>query len=115
MSHNPKVVDRITVDYIFNQFPKRLIESDSTLVTVEKVKITRQDYIPVALIDCKWIDGTTSRICYHFSYDDICRVRESVEQGEVSTAELADKLQTSQLHISAMVDIINLAKQAPKE
>ena len=115
MSHNPKVVDRITVDYIFNQFPKRLIESDSTLVAVEKVKITRQDYIPVALIDCRWSDGTTSRTCYHFSYDDICRVREAMEQGEVSVTELATEIQSSPTHIAAMVDIINLAKHAPKE
>ena len=115
MSHNPKVVDRITVDYLVTTFPERLIESDSTLVTVEKVKITRQDYIPVALIDCRWIDGTTSRTCYHFSYDDICRVREAIEQGKLSIAELASELHTSQMHIAAMVDIINLAKRAPKE
>ena len=111
LSHNPEAVDSITTQYIYTELSADYSRFDSTVVCVDRVKMTRQDNIPVALVDIIRTDSTTVREFIHFDYETISRVRDVMEAEEgTSTTEIANRLGLSELQVSLFQQIIIIAK-----
>lgn len=111
LSHDPKAVDTITAEYIYTTLPADLPRFDSSVQSVERVKMTRQDNIPVALVNVVRKDGTTTREYIHFDYETISSVRDIMEAEEgTSTTEIASRLGLSELQVSLYQQIIFIAK-----
>ena len=90
LSHDPNAVDTITTEYIHTSLPADLPRFDSSVQSVERVKMTRQDNIPVALVNIVRKDGTAAREYIHFDYETISSVRDIMEAEEgTSTTEIA--------------------------
>lgn len=107
---DPERVDTVTSDYILRDLATTIVQCDSTVVSVEKVKLTRQDYIPIAIVDCTLSDGTATRQFYGFDLQTISRVHEIVkEQPAIDTQSLALLVGTSAPHAEAMRQIVILA------
>lgn len=111
LSHDPKAVDTITTEYIHTSLPADLPRFDSSVQSVERVKMTRQDNIPVALVNIVRKDGTAVREYIHFDYETISSVRDVMEAEEgTSTTEIANRLGLSELQVSLYQQIIFIAK-----
>jgi hypothetical protein len=111
MSHDPNAVDTITTEYIHTSLPADLPRFDSSVQSVERVKMTRQDNIPVALVNVVRKDGTAAREYIHFDYEAISSVRDIMEaEEEISAAEIANRLGLSELQVQPYRQIINIAK-----
>ena len=111
LSHDPKAVDTITAEYIYTTLPADLLRFDSSVQSVERVKMTRQDNIPVALVIVVRKDGTTTREYIHFDYETISSVRDIMEAEEgTSTTEMASRLGLSELQVQLYQQIIIIAK-----
>ena len=111
LSHDPKAVDTITTEYIHTSLPADLPRFDSSVQSVERVKMTRQDNIPVALVNVVRKDGTTTREYIHFDYEAISSVRDIMEAEEgTSTTEIANRLGLSELQVQLYQQIIFIAK-----
>lgn len=111
LSHDPKAVDTITAEYIHTSLPADLPRFDSSVQSVERVKMTRQDNIPVALVNVVRKDGTTTREYIHFDYETISSVRDIMEaEEEISAAEIANRLGLSELQVLLYQQIIIIAK-----
>ena len=111
LSHDPKAVDTITAEYIYTTLPADLPRFDSSVQSVERVKMTRQDNIPVALVNVVRKDGTAAREYIHFDYETISSVRDIMEAEEgTSTAEIASRLGLSELQVQLYQQIIFIAK-----
>lgn len=111
LSHDPKAVDTITAEYIYTTLPADLPRFDSSVQSVERVKMTRQDNIPVALVNVVRKDGTAAREYIHFDYEAISSVRDIMEAEEgTSTAEIASRLGLSELQVQLYQQIIFIAK-----
>ena len=111
LSHDPNAVDTITTEYIHMTLPADLPRFDSSVQSVERVKMTRQDNIPVALVNVVRKDGTTTREYIHFEYEAISSVRDIMEaEKEISATEIANRLGLSELQVSLYQQIIIIAK-----
>lgn len=111
LSHDPKAVDTITTEYIYTTLPADLPRFDSSVQSVERVKMTRQDNIPVALVNVVRNDGATTREYIHFDFETISSVRDIMEAEEgISTAEIANRLGLSELQVCLYQQIILIAK-----
>ena len=111
LSHNPEAVDSITTQYIYTELSADYPRFDSTVVCVDRVKMTRQDNIPVALVDIIRTDSTTVREFIHFDYETISRVRDVMEaEQSVSTAQIANSLSISELNAQLYRQIVLRAK-----
>ena len=111
LSHDPKAVDTITAEYIHTTLSADLPRFDSSVQSVERVKMTRQDNIPVALVNVVRKDGTTTREYIHFDYEAISSVRDIMEAEEgTSTTEIASRLGLSELQVQLYRQIIIIAK-----
>ena len=111
LSHDPKAVDTITTEYIHTSLPADLPRFDSSVQSVERVKMTRQDNIPVALVNVVRKDGTAAREYIHFDYETISSVRDIMEAEEgTSTTEIANRLGLSELQVSLYQQIVFIAK-----
>lgn len=111
LSHDPKAVDSITAEYIYTTLPADLPRFDSSVQSVERVKMTRQDNIPVALVNVVHKDGTAAREYIHFDYETISSVRDIMEAEEgTSTTEIASRLGLSELQVQLYQQIIFIAK-----
>ena len=112
LSHDPEVVDQITTEYISTQLAVDLVNFDSDICSVERIKLTRQDNIPVALVNLTRKSGASVREFYHFDYADISRVRDAMEQQDMSSADLANKLDMPEFQVKLFQQIILRAKCA---
>ena len=111
LSHDPKAVDTITTEYINTTLPADLPRFDSSVQSVERVKMTRQDNIPVALVNVVRNDGTAVREYIHFDFETISSVRDIMEtEEEISTAEIANRLGLSELQVCLYQQIVLIAK-----
>jgi hypothetical protein len=111
VSRDPKAVDAITVEYIFGDLAADVKAANDNVASVEGVKLTRQDGIPIALVDVVYADGTTAREIYGFNFEDIVRTAEIMEQNENLTATtLAEHLQTSDVQATLLYNIVCRAK-----
>jgi hypothetical protein len=111
LSHNPEAVDSITTQYIYTELSADYPRFDSTVVCVDRVKMTRQDNIPVALVDIIRPDSTTVREFIHFDYETISRVRDVMEAEEgVSALQIANSLSISELNAQLYRQIVLRAK-----
>ena len=111
LSHDPNAVDTITTEYIHMTLPADLPRFDSSVQSVERVKMTRQDNIPVALVNVVRKDGTTTREYIYFDYETISSVRDIMEaEKEISATEIANRLGLSELQVSLYQQIIFIAK-----
>lgn len=110
LSHDPEVVDQITTEYISTQLAVDLVNFDSDICSVERIKLTRQDNIPVALVNLTRKSGASVREFYHFDYADISRVREVMEDKTISVTEMSNILNIPELHINLYQQIILRAK-----
>ncbi len=110
LSHDPKAVDTITAEYIYTTLPADLPRFDSSVQSVERVKMTRQDNIPVALVNVVRKDGTAAREYIHFDYETISSVRDIMEAEEISAPEIASRLGLSELQVQLYQQIIIIAK-----
>lgn len=118
LSHDPKAVDLITIFYLERDF-RADVEAAEGVTVVDKVILTRQDNIPIAIVDyC--IDNQNRRDFYAFCYEDLCKVRDVVEsKGEQCSDDDIRAALNCDLwapHIVAMKNIILRAKrgQLPK-
>ena len=108
----PEATDKATIDYIVNTFQTDLPLLDNTVASVERIKLTRQDDIPIALTYLTYKDGSTTCDFLYFSYEDICSVYKiTQEQPEFSATEIAAQLPLSDVQVKAMLKIIKLAKE----
>ncbi|MBP3644569.1 MAG: hypothetical protein J6J22_07965 [Alistipes sp.] len=111
LSHDPNAVDTITAEYIYTTLPADLPRFDSSVQSVERVKMTRQDNIPVALVNVVRKDGTAAREYIHFDYETISSVRDIMEAEEgTSTTEIANRLGLSELQVQLYRQILFIAK-----
>jgi hypothetical protein len=110
LSHDPKAVDQITTEYISTQLAVDLANFDSTICSVERIKLTRQDNIPVALVNLTRKGEEEVREFYYFDFAEISRVREVMEDKTLSVTEMSNILNISELHINLYQQIILRAK-----
>ena len=112
LSHDPEVVDQITTEYISTQLAVDLVNFDSDICSVERIKLTRQDNIPVALVNLTRKSGASVREFYYFDFAEISRVRDAMEQQDMSSADLANKLDMPEFQVKLFQQIILRAKCA---
>lgn len=110
LSHDPKAVDQITTEYISTQLAVDLANFDSTICSVERIKLTRQDNIPVALVNLTRKGEEEVREFYYFDFAEISRVREVMEDKTLSVTEMSNILNIPELHINLYQQIILRAK-----
>ena len=110
LSHDPKAVDQITTEYISTQLAVDLANFDSTICSVERIKLTRQDNIPVALVNLTRKGEEEVREFYYFDFAEISRVREVMEDKTISVTEMSNILNIPELHINLYLQIILRAK-----
>lgn len=118
LSHDPQAVDAITIDYITTDF-KADVEAAEDIDAVESMTLTRQDYIPIIIVDYR-IGEQVIRDFFAFSYEDLCKVRQAVERNpECSHSDIVQALGYDiwEQHAVAMKNIILRAKrgQLPKQ
>ena len=112
LSHDPEVVDQITTEYISTQLAVDLVNFDSDICSVERIKLTRQDNIPVALVNLTRKSGASVREFYYFDFAEISRVRDAMEQQDMPSADLANKLDMPEFQVKLFQQIILRAKCA---
>jgi hypothetical protein len=110
LSHDPKAVDQITTEYIFTDMATDLMLFDSTIASVEHIRMTRQDNIPVALVNLTRKGEEEVREFYYFDFAEISRVREMMEDKTLSVTEMSNILNIPELHINLYQQIILRAK-----
>ena len=110
LSRDPKAVDQITTEYISTQLAVDLANFDSTICSVERIKLTRQDNIPVALVNLTRKGEEEVREFYYFDFAEISRVREVMEDKTISVTEMSNILNIPELHINLYQQIILRAK-----
>lgn len=110
-SHNPDVVDSVTIDYISNSLKSDLLAAEPAIASIDKVKLTRQDNIPIALVDIVYHDGSTTRDFYCFEYQTISNVRDLMEQNaEMTVEQIAERLSLAPSYVVMLKSIVLQAK-----
>lgn len=93
LSHNRRAVDSVVFAYILTDLKGDMMELNSAIASVDKIKLTRQDDIPIALVDLHYKDSGAAREFLYFDYATICRVRELIEQQKgITPTEIAERL-----------------------
>lgn len=111
VSRDPKAVDAITVEYIFGDLAADVVNVNDNITSVERVKLTRQDGIPIAIVDVICADGSYARKLYGFNFEDVVRAAELMEQNaNMTMAEIAEALNTSTLQATLLYNIARMAK-----
>lgn len=111
VSGNPQAVDALTVEYIMHDLSADIERTDNNVLSVERVKLTRQDAIPIALVDVVYKDGTTGREFYGFDYQQIVSVCELLDKEPKMTAvQVAAALQMSENGAATLLTIARRAK-----
>lgn len=111
VSGNPQAVDALTVEYIMHDLSADIERIDENILSVERVKLTRQDAIPIALVDVVYKDGTTGREFYGFDYQQIVSVCELLDKEPKMTAvQAAAALQMSENGAATLLSIARRAK-----
>lgn len=111
VSGNPQAVDALTVEYIMHDLAAEIERIDENILSVERVKLTRQDAIPIALVDVVYKDGTTGREFYGFDYQSIVRVCQLLDKDPKMTAvQAAAALQMSENGAAILLSIARRAK-----
>ena len=111
VSDNPQAVDALTVEYIMHDLSADIERTDKNVLSVERVKLTRQDAIPIALVDVVYKDGTTGREFYGFDYQQIVSVCELLDKEPKMTAvQAAAALQMSENGAATLLTIARRAK-----
>lgn len=109
--YDPDIIDSRTIEYISStDFANDVIASDSRIATVDHVKITRQDNIPIALVSYtfkpEFESGRSVREFYYFEYQTICAVAEFANNNpNLSTKQISEQLSIPELQIRAMIKI----------
>ena len=111
VSGNPQAVDALTVEYIMHNLSADIERTDKNVLSVERVKLTRQDAIPIALVDVVYKDGTTGREFYGFDYQSIVRVCQLLDKDpKVTVVQAAAALQMSENGAATLLTIARRAK-----
>ncbi len=111
VSGNPQAVDALTVEYIMHDLSADIERIDENVLSVERVKLTRQDAIPIALVDVVYKDGTTGREFYGFDYQQIAMVCKLLDKEPKMTAvQAAAALQMSENGAATLLSIARRAK-----
>ncbi|MBQ6869494.1 MAG: hypothetical protein IJO17_03410 [Alistipes sp.] len=111
VSGNPQAVDALTVEYIMHDLSADIERIDENVLSVERVKLTRQDAIPIALVDVVYKDGTTGREFYGFDYQQIAMVCELLDkEPKMTAAQAAAALQMSENGAATLLSIARRAK-----
>lgn len=111
VSGNPQAVDALTVEYIMHDLSADIERIDENILSVERVKLTRQDAIPIALVDVVYKDGTTGREFYGFDYQQIVSVCELLDkEPKMTAAQVAAALQMSENGAATLLTIARRAK-----
>lgn len=111
VSGNPQAVDALTVEYIMHDLSADIERIDENILSVERVKLTRQDAIPIALVDVVYKDGTTGREFYGFDYQQIAMVCELLDkEPKMTAAQVAAALQMSENGAATLLSIARRAK-----
>lgn len=111
VSGNPQAVDALTVEYIMHDLSADIERIDENALSVERVKLTRQDAIPIALVDVVYKDGTTGREFYGFDYQQIAKVCELLDkEPKMTAAQAAAALQMSENGAATLLTIARRAK-----
>lgn len=111
VSGNPQAVDALTVEYIMHDLSADIERTDKNVLSVERVKLTRQDAIPIALVDVVYKDGTTGREFYGFDYQQIAMVCELLDkEPKMTAAQAAAALQMSENGAATLLTIARRAK-----
>lgn len=115
LSHNEVAIDSITMEYLGSDFAADFKLYDSRIASVDKVKLTRQDDIPIALVDYTFKteveNGRSERQFYYFDYAVISVVRDIMEQNpHYDIATISKELHLSEPHAAAIIHIIERAK-----
>ena len=111
VSGDPQAVDALTVEYIMHDLSADIERIDENILSVERVKLTRQDAIPIALVDVVYKDGTTGREFYGFDYQQIAMVCELLDKDPKMTAvQVAAALQMSENGVATLLTIARRAK-----
>lgn len=111
VSGNPQAVDALTVEYIMHDLSADIERTDENILSVERVKLTRQDAIPIALVDVVYKDGTTGREFYGFDYQQIVSVCELLDkEPKMTAAQAAAALQMSENGAATLLSIARRAK-----
>lgn len=111
VSGDPQAVDALTVEYIMHDLSADIERTDKNVLSVERVKLTRQDAIPIALVDVVYKDGTTGREFYGFDYQQIVSVCELLDKDPMMTAvQAAAVLQMSENGAATLLTIARRAK-----
>ena len=111
VSGDAKAVDALTVEYIFADLAKDVQAADSTICLVERVKLTRQDAIPIALVNVQYSNGQSVREIYGFNYLDIAQVATMLDSNPQLTAtDVAEALHCSKCQALGLLTIARRAK-----
>ena len=111
VSGDPQAVDALTVEYIMHDLSADIERTDKNVLSVERVKLTRQDAIPIALVDVVYKDGTTGREFYGFDYQQIVSVCELLDkEPKMTAAQVAAALQMSENGAATLLTIARRAK-----
>ena len=111
VSRDPKAVDAIVVEYIFGDLAADVKAANDNIASVERVKLTRQDGTPIALVDVVYTDGSSAREIYGFNFEDVVRAAEIMEQNaNLTTTTLAEHLHTSDIQALLLYNIVCRAK-----
>lgn len=103
VTSDPKAVDAITVDYIFGNLGADIMAVDSSITSVSRVKLTRQDDIPIAIVDVVRADGTVDREFYGFNYQDVVRAAKIIDAcPSIENTTLAERLNISDIHATIL-------------
>ena len=111
LSHDPDVVDSVTMAYIVTELKDDLLATDSSIVAVERITPTRQDYIPIAVVSVEYRNGQRDRQAIGFDYRQISLARDLMEQYEgLSVTAIADSLSTSISYATMLQKIVLRSK-----
>ncbi len=111
VSGDPQAVDALTVEYIIHDLSADIERIDENILSVERVKLTRQDAIPIALVDVVYKDGTTGREFYGFDYQQIVSVCELLDkEPKMTAAQAAAALQMSENGAATLLSIARRVK-----
>lgn len=111
VSGDAEAVDALTVEYIFADLAADIKAADSTICNIERITLTRQDAIPIALVNVQYSDGSSGREVYGFNYQDIAQVAGLLENNpQITAAEVADSLHCSKAHAHSLLTIARRAK-----
>lgn len=116
--YDPKAVDSSTIEYLESgNFAADIINSDSRIATIDNLKITRQDDIPIAIVSYtfkpEFEESRSAREFYYFEYQTICSVAAFANSHpDLSLKQISEQFSLPEPQIRAMLKI---AKQSRRK